>query len=115
MGTRMYLVTRPTSLPGSSPYLGGEVPGNEVPFDLFSEEFIFDFQFLKHKTHDDEWRLFDSLLDNKLYILPGNTFHSDEPGWFRIVFAQKPQVLKLGKNNLLAKTKNPSKNKRIIS
>ena len=41
-------------------------------------------------------RLFERFMTNKLYIAPGMSFASNEPGWFRIVFSMDSTTLEIG-------------------
>ena len=40
--------------------------------------------------------LWNKFFDAGVHIAPGKGFHCAEPGWFRIVFAEEPSLLKLG-------------------
>ena len=40
--------------------------------------------------------LWNKFFDAGIHIAPGKGFHCAEPGWFRIVFAEEPSLLKLG-------------------
>lgn len=54
------------------------------------------FKFLSDVTHEAEVILWNKFFDAGVYITPGKAFHCIEPGWFRIVFAEEPSLLKLG-------------------
>ena len=48
------------------------------------------------KRKEREIALFFELLENNVYIAPGEAFYSDEEGWFRIVFAVNWPILEEG-------------------
>ena len=48
--------------------------------------------YLKEKTFDSEYELFQTFLNNGIYIVPGQTFHFKEPGWFRIIFGSNIEL-----------------------
>ncbi|XP_031575333.1 probable inactive 1-aminocyclopropane-1-carboxylate synthase-like protein 2 [Actinia tenebrosa] len=58
-------------------------------------------KFLKSQTFEDEWELFEYFMDNKLYISPSVAFTCNEPGWFRIIFAEDPKILQIAMERLL--------------
>ena len=35
-------------------------------------------------------------MDHKVYIIPGSEVHCADPGWYRIVFSMKPEILDEG-------------------
>lgn len=43
-----------------------------------------------------------NLLEHRVFLADGARFGSEEPGWFRIVFAQNSEYLKLGLERILA-------------
>ncbi|OMH80190.1 1-aminocyclopropane-1-carboxylate synthase-like protein 1 [Zancudomyces culisetae] len=53
-------------------------------------------------TFDDEFRMWADTIDKgKIYITSGQSFKSDEPGWFRLIFAIPWDTLKTGLDRLL--------------
>lgn len=54
----------------------------------------------KKEANESEWgpeqRLSKSMMDNKVFVTPGEGQHADEPGFFRIIFSQDERVLKTG-------------------
>ncbi|TPX32783.1 hypothetical protein SmJEL517_g04129 [Synchytrium microbalum] len=48
------------------------------------------------RRKEREIELFYALLQNKIYIAPGEAFYCDEEGWFRIIFAVEWPVLQEG-------------------
>ncbi|KAL7992296.1 hypothetical protein Chor_016552 [Crotalus horridus] len=53
-------------------------------------------QYLRKKTFEEEMLLWRRFLDKKILLSPGNSFECNEPGWFRIIFADKMNRLRLG-------------------
>jgi len=47
-----------------------------------------------------EQALAKKLIDNKVFLTPGQELSSEEPGWFRLIFSQQEQVLREGLNRL---------------
>ena len=46
---------------------------------------------------EGEMKLFRKLFDDeKVYIVPGSQFFCQQPGWFRIIFAVKQDILEAG-------------------
>lgn len=49
---------------------------------------------------EEDWTreeaLTDMLLDNKLFITTGQTLSAEEPGWYRIIFAQDESIIREG-------------------
>lgn len=54
------------------------------------------FQYLRKATFEEERLLWRRFLDNKVLLLFGKAFECKEPGWFRVVFSDRPQRLRLG-------------------
>ncbi|TPX51000.1 hypothetical protein SeLEV6574_g00563 [Synchytrium endobioticum] len=52
------------------------------------------------KRKEREINLFFELLENKIYIAPGEAFYADEEGWYRIVFAVDWTILEEGLNRI---------------
>lgn len=47
-------------------------------------------------TFEEELLLWKRFLDNKVLLSCGKAFECSEPGWFRIIFADKTHRLQLG-------------------
>lgn len=54
-------------------------------------------KFLTDITPEAEVALWNKFFDAGVYITPSKAFNGAEPGWFRIVFAEEPSLLKLGR------------------
>merc|ERR1712098_291759 len=56
---------------------------------------------VKMENYEDEMKFFNTLFNKyKLYLVPGHKFLCEEPGWFRIIFALKPEHLEEGLRRL---------------
>lgn len=53
-------------------------------------------QYLREGTFEEEALLWRQFLDNKVLLSSGKTFECKEPGWFRVVFSDKENRLRLG-------------------
>ncbi|XP_038653101.1 1-aminocyclopropane-1-carboxylate synthase-like protein 1 isoform X2 [Scyliorhinus canicula] len=53
-------------------------------------------KFLRTQTSEAEMELWWKLIDGKLYISPGIAFDCCEPGWFRLVFSDSADRIRLG-------------------
>uniref|UniRef100_A0A8C9P0D4 Aminotransferase class I/classII large domain-containing protein n=1 Tax=Spermophilus dauricus TaxID=99837 RepID=A0A8C9P0D4_SPEDA len=53
-------------------------------------------KYLRKATFEEERLLWRRFLDNKVLLLFGKAFECKEPGWFRVVFSDRPQRLRLG-------------------
>ena len=51
-------------------------------------------QYLDPCTFEEELLLHRRFLDHKLILSPGKTFMCKEPGWFCLVFAARPHLLR---------------------
>ena len=47
-------------------------------------------------SFEAEKRLADMLIENGSYINAGKVFSCCEPGWFRVVIASDPEMIKIG-------------------
>jgi 1-aminocyclopropane-1-carboxylate synthase len=56
--------------------------------------------FLNDLSQDSELNLFSHLMNNGVYIVPGIAFHSEEIGWFRLMFAVPLDYLELALERL---------------
>jgi bifunctional pyridoxal-dependent enzyme with beta-cystathionase and maltose regulon repressor activities len=54
-------------------------------------------KYLYPQTFEEEKRLADILLENGVYINAGHVFSCGEPGWYRVVVASDPAMIKIGK------------------
>lgn len=79
---------RGTSLP-----LAGDRPWGSP---LCPEPLPAPFQYLRKATFEEETLLWRRFLDNKVLLSFGKAFECKEPGWFRVVFSDRPQRLRLG-------------------
>ncbi|XP_069504543.1 1-aminocyclopropane-1-carboxylate synthase-like protein 1 isoform X2 [Ambystoma mexicanum] len=52
-------------------------------------------KFMKTQTFESEMELWWTLIGEKLYICPGQAFYCYEPGWFRLVFSDSIDNIKL--------------------
>ena len=68
-----------------------------VGLELYCRCLFLFFKFLTDITPEAEVTLWNKFFDAGVYITPGKAFHCTEPGWFRIVFAEEPSLLKLGR------------------
>lgn len=57
-------------------------------------------QYLREGTFEEEALLWRHFLDNKVLLSSGKTFECKEPGWFRVVFSDKENRLRLGEQSL---------------
>lgn len=65
-------------------------------------------QYLRKGTFEEEALLWRQFLDNKVLLSSGKTFECKEPGWFRVVFSDKENRLRLGEQSLpLASRQHP--------
>lgn len=53
-------------------------------------------QYLDPCTFEQELLLHHRFLENKLLLARGKSYMCTEPGWFRLIFSEKPLCLKLG-------------------
>ncbi|XP_030417982.1 1-aminocyclopropane-1-carboxylate synthase 4-like [Gopherus evgoodei] len=53
-------------------------------------------KYLRTGTFEEEMLLWRRFLDNKVLLSCGKAFECSEPGWFRIIFADKTHRLQLG-------------------
>jgi len=48
---------------------------------------------MKDKTLKSETELFEILMENGLYLVPGQAFENKENGWFRMIISNESAVL----------------------
>ena len=53
-------------------------------------------KYLNPVSFEEEKRLANKLMDNGAYINAGGGFSCAEPGWYRIIFASDPAMIKIG-------------------
>lgn len=53
-------------------------------------------QYLRQGTWEEEMVLWRRFLDSKVLLSFGKAFECKEPGWFRVIFADKAHRLRLG-------------------
>ncbi|XP_030056673.1 1-aminocyclopropane-1-carboxylate synthase-like protein 1 isoform X3 [Microcaecilia unicolor] len=95
----VYLKTNHARLSAARTYVTEELKSYGVPYLNRSAGFFvwIDFRkYLKNKTFEDEVMLWQHFLDNKVLLSCGKAFECCEPGWFRIIFADKTHRLQLG-------------------
>ena len=51
---------------------------------------------------EDELLLWKELIRAGVYLAPGQAFHNDAPGWFRIIFAVQEDVMRLATERIVA-------------
>jgi len=65
-------------------------------------------KFMKDKTFEEEQKIFDKFMAEKVFILPGQLSYSQTPGYFRLVYSLKKETLEEGLKRIkiaLEKTK----------
>lgn len=53
-------------------------------------------KFMQDKSFKSEDELFKHFFRHKVFFAQGSAFYSKEPGWFRIIFTQKLEILQIG-------------------
>ena len=48
-------------------------------------------------TEQEEMDMYHRCLDAGVYVNPGSTFYTAEPGWFRIIFSIPLENLRIGR------------------
>lgn len=66
---------------------------------LLRPELLPSSQYLREGTFEEEELLWRQFLDNKVLLSSGKTFECKEPGWFRVVFSDKENRLRLGEHS----------------
>uniref|UniRef100_A0A8C4RFV8 1-aminocyclopropane-1-carboxylate synthase-like protein 1 n=1 Tax=Erpetoichthys calabaricus TaxID=27687 RepID=A0A8C4RFV8_ERPCA len=100
---QVYLPTNRGRLKAAHQYVVNELKALDIPFlDRPAGFFIWtDFRkFLKEETAEEEIALWRHFLNNKILLSCGKAFDCCQPGWFRIVFADKTYRLQLGMQRL---------------
>uniref|UniRef100_A0A672TNW0 Aminotransferase class I/classII large domain-containing protein n=1 Tax=Strigops habroptila TaxID=2489341 RepID=A0A672TNW0_STRHB len=96
---QVYLRANHARLKAAHTYVTDELKTLGVPFLNRNAGFFvwIDFRkYLKTGTFEEEMLLWKRFLDNKVLLSCGKAFECSEPGWFRIIFADKTHRLQLG-------------------
>ncbi|XP_066490993.1 probable inactive 1-aminocyclopropane-1-carboxylate synthase-like protein 2 [Tiliqua scincoides] len=96
---QVYLRANHERLKAAHTFVTDELKTLGVPFLNRSAGFFvwIDFRkYLKRGTFEEEMALWKRFLDNKVLLSCGKAFECGEPGWFRIIFADKMHRLQLG-------------------
>ncbi|XP_063188286.1 1-aminocyclopropane-1-carboxylate synthase-like protein 1 isoform X1 [Chroicocephalus ridibundus] len=96
---QVYLRANHARLKAAHTYVTDELKTLGVPFLNRNAGFFvwIDFRkYLKTGTFEEELLLWRRFLDNKVLLSCGKAFECSEPGWFRIIFADKTHRLQLG-------------------
>uniref|UniRef100_A0A8C8RRL3 1-aminocyclopropane-1-carboxylate synthase-like protein 1 n=1 Tax=Pelusios castaneus TaxID=367368 RepID=A0A8C8RRL3_9SAUR len=96
---QVYLRANHARLKAAHTYVTDELKTLGVPFLNRNAGFFvwIDFRkYLRTGTFEEEVLLWRRFLDNKVLLSCGKAFECSEPGWFRIIFADKTHRLQLG-------------------
>ncbi|XP_058439435.1 1-aminocyclopropane-1-carboxylate synthase-like protein 1 isoform X2 [Marmota monax] len=96
---RVYLPENLARLKAAHTYVSEELRALGVPFLNRGAGFFIwvDLRkYLRKATFEEETLLWRRFLDNKVLLSFGKAFECKEPGWFRVVFSDRPQRLRLG-------------------
>ncbi|XP_044293066.1 1-aminocyclopropane-1-carboxylate synthase-like protein 1 [Varanus komodoensis] len=96
---QVYLRANHDRLKAAHTFVTDELKTLGVPFLNRNAGFFIwiDFRkYLRKGTFEEEMLLWRRFLDNKVLLSCGRAFKCSEPGWFRIIFADKLHRLKLG-------------------
>ncbi|XP_054828806.1 1-aminocyclopropane-1-carboxylate synthase-like protein 1 isoform X1 [Eublepharis macularius] len=96
---QVYLRANHDRLKAAHTFVTDELKTLGVPFLNRNAGFFvwIDFRkYLKRRTFEEEMVLWRRFLDNKILLSCGKAFECSEPGWFRIIFADKMHRLQLG-------------------
>nr|XP_009492013.1 PREDICTED: 1-aminocyclopropane-1-carboxylate synthase-like protein 1 [Pelecanus crispus] len=106
---QVYLRANHARLKAAHTYVTDELKTLGVPFLNRNAGFFvwIDFRkYLRTGTFEEEMLLWRRFLDNKVLLSCGKAFECSEPGWFRIIFADKTHRLQLGREQeILAEEK----------
>ncbi|XP_051682118.1 probable inactive 1-aminocyclopropane-1-carboxylate synthase-like protein 2 isoform X2 [Oryctolagus cuniculus] len=95
---KVYLPTNRSRLQDAYKYITDELKALEVPFlkgGSGLSVWVSLKSYLEPCTFDGELALHRRFLDNKLVLSRGKSFRCEEPGWFRLTFAEKPSELQV--------------------
>uniref|UniRef100_A0A8C5QR80 Aminotransferase class I/classII large domain-containing protein n=1 Tax=Leptobrachium leishanense TaxID=445787 RepID=A0A8C5QR80_9ANUR len=98
---QVYLRVNHARLRAAQAYVAEELRALGVPFLNRGAGFFIwiDFRkYLRAPTFEEEVALWRHFLDNKVLLSCGKAFECGEPGWFRVIFADKTHRLQLGKS-----------------
>ncbi|KAL2806234.1 putative inactive 1-aminocyclopropane-1-carboxylate synthase-like protein 2 isoform 2, partial [Daubentonia madagascariensis] len=94
----VYLPTNHSRLRNAHRYITNELQKLEIPF-LYRGSGLYVWislkKYLDPCTFEEELLLHRRFLDNKLMLSRGKAYMCKEPGWFRLIFADKPLQLKM--------------------
>nr|XP_013216061.2 1-aminocyclopropane-1-carboxylate synthase-like protein 1 [Ictidomys tridecemlineatus] len=96
---RVYLPENLARLKAAHTYVSEELRALGVPFLSRGAGFFIwvDLRkYLRKATFEEEMLLWRRFLDNKVLLVFGKFFECKEPGWFRVVFSDRPHRLRLG-------------------
>ncbi|NWU91919.1 1A1L1 protein, partial [Upupa epops] len=96
---QVFLRTNRARLKAAHTYVTDELKTLGIPFLNRNAGFFIwmDFRkYLRTGTFEEEMLLWRRFLDNKVLLSCGKAFECSEPGWFRIIFADKTPRLQLG-------------------
>ncbi|NXO00391.1 1A1L1 protein, partial [Rhinopomastus cyanomelas] len=97
--SQVYLRANRARLKAAHTYVTDELKTLGVPFLNRNAGFFvwIDFRkYLRTGTFEEEMLLWRRFLENKVLLSCGKAFECSEPGWFRIIFADKTHRLQLG-------------------
>uniref|UniRef100_F7GCB7 Aminotransferase class I/classII large domain-containing protein n=1 Tax=Ornithorhynchus anatinus TaxID=9258 RepID=F7GCB7_ORNAN len=100
---QVYLRANHARLKAAHTYVTDELKTLGVPFLNRNAGFFvwIDFRkYLRSGTFEEEMQLWRRFLDSKVLLSCGKAFECREPGWFRIIFADKTHRLQLGERCL---------------
>ncbi|XP_038620400.1 1-aminocyclopropane-1-carboxylate synthase-like protein 1 isoform X2 [Tachyglossus aculeatus] len=96
---QVYLRANHARLKAAHTYVTDELKTLGIPFLNRNAGFFvwIDFRkYLRSGTFEEEMQLWRRFLDSKVLLSCGKAFECKEPGWFRIIFADKTHRLQLG-------------------
>ncbi|XP_047375634.1 1-aminocyclopropane-1-carboxylate synthase-like protein 1 [Sciurus carolinensis] len=96
---QVYLVENHARLKAAHAYVSAELRALGIPFLSRGAGFFIWLdlrKYLSEDTFEEEMQLWRRFLDNKVLLSFGKAFECKEPGWFRLVFSDKPHRLRLG-------------------
>ncbi|XP_069888641.1 1-aminocyclopropane-1-carboxylate synthase-like protein 1 [Dipodomys merriami] len=97
--SHVYLPENHARLKAAHTYVSEELKALGIPFLSRGAGFFIwiDLRKYLHKaTFEEEMLLWRQFLDNKVLLSLGKAFECQEPGWFRVIFSDKAQRLRLG-------------------
>lgn len=97
--SQVYLPENHARLKAAHTYVSEELRALGIPFVSRGAGFFIWVDLRKYLckgTFEEEALLWRQFLDNKVLLSSGKTFECKEPGWFRVVFSDKENRLRLG-------------------